>query len=186
MEEGYKKESLSLLGSIALGTGVMIGAGIFALLGQVAELSGAWFPYIFLLGAVISAFSAYSYIKVSNTYPSVGGIAMILKKAYGKSTITASASLLMALSMRAWLPEPLALIPLNSSKLKTKNFGFQYWVLLFSWCFFDKYFGQQANRTNFAAHFIYQNYRDCDFCRWSSMGSWFFSGRVNTKSHRQY
>lgn len=99
MEEGYKKDSLSLLGSIALGTGVMIGAGIFALLGQVAELSGTWFPYIFLLGAVISAFSAYSYIKVSNTYPSAGGIAMILQKAYGKSTITASTALLMALSM---------------------------------------------------------------------------------------
>ncbi|WP_144606359.1 APC family permease [Algoriphagus algorifonticola] len=99
MEEVYKKGSLSLLGSIALGTGVMIGAGIFALLGQVAELSGTWFPYIFVLGAIISAFSAYSYIKVSNTYPSAGGIAMILKKAYGKSTITGSASLLMALSM---------------------------------------------------------------------------------------
>lgn len=99
MEEEYKKGSLTLTGSIALGTGVMIGAGIFALLGQVAELSGTWFPYIFLLGAVISAFSAYSYIKVSNAYPSAGGIAMILKKAYGKSTITASASLLMALSM---------------------------------------------------------------------------------------
>lgn len=95
----YIKNSLTLTGSVALGTGVMIGAGIFALLGQVAELSGTWFPYIFILGAIISAFSAYSYIKVSNTYPSAGGIAMILKKAYGKTTITASASLLMALSM---------------------------------------------------------------------------------------
>ncbi|MGM0581436.1 MAG: APC family permease [Bacteroidota bacterium] len=99
MEENYKKGSLSLTGSIAMGTGVMIGAGIFALLGQVAELSGTWFPYIFLLGAVISGFSAYSYIKVSNAHPSAGGIAMILTKAYGKSTIAASASLLMALSM---------------------------------------------------------------------------------------
>lgn len=99
MDEEYKRGSLTLTGSVALGTGVMIGAGIFALLGQVAELSGTWFPYIFLLGAVISGFSAYSYIKVSNAYPSAGGIAMILKKAYGKSTITASASLLMALSM---------------------------------------------------------------------------------------
>ena len=95
----YKKNSLSLKGAVALGTGVMIGAGIFALLGQVAELSGQWFPYIFLLGAVISAFSAYSYIKVSSAYPSAGGIAMILKKAYGKTTVTAAASVLMALSM---------------------------------------------------------------------------------------
>ncbi len=95
----YKKNSLSLTGAVALGTGVMIGAGIFALLGQVAELSGTWFPYIFIVGAIISGFSAYSYIKVSNAYPSAGGIAMILMKAYGKTTLTASASVLMALSM---------------------------------------------------------------------------------------
>ena len=78
--EKYKKNSLSLKGAVALGTGVMIGAGIFALLGQVAELSGTWFPYIFIIGALISGFSAYSYIKVSNAYPSAGGIAMILMK----------------------------------------------------------------------------------------------------------
>ncbi len=95
----YKKDSLTLKGAVALGTGVMIGAGIFALLGQVAELSGTWFPYIFIVGAIISGFSAYSYIKVSNAYPSAGGIAMILMKAYGKSTLTAAASVLMALSM---------------------------------------------------------------------------------------
>ena len=97
--DNYKKDSLTLKGAVALGTGVMIGAGIFALLGQVAELSGTWFPYIFIAGAVISGFSAYSYIKVSNAYPSAGGIAMILMKAYGKTTLTAAASVLMALSM---------------------------------------------------------------------------------------
>jgi amino acid transporter len=95
----YKKDSLSLTDAVALGTGVMVGAGIFALLGQVAELSGALFPVAFLIGAIISGFSAYSYIKVSNAYPSAGGIAMILKKAYGESIITAGASLLMAFSM---------------------------------------------------------------------------------------
>jgi len=97
--DNYKKDSLTLKGAVALGTGVMIGAGIFALLGQVAELSGTWFPYIFIIGAIISGFSAYSYIKVSNAYPSSGGVAMILMKAYGKTTLTAAASVLMALSM---------------------------------------------------------------------------------------
>jgi amino acid transporter len=95
----YKKNSLSLTGAVALGTGVMIGAGIFALLGQVAELAGTLFPLAFLVGAVISGFSAYSYIKLSNTYPSAGGIAMYLKEAYGKGTITAAGALLMAFSM---------------------------------------------------------------------------------------
>ena len=95
----YKKNSLSLTGAVAMGTGVMIGAGIFALLGQVAELSGEYFAYAFILGGIISGFSAYSSIKMSNAYPSAGGIAMYLQKAYGKGTITAAASLLMAFSM---------------------------------------------------------------------------------------
>ena len=95
----YKKNSLTLTGAISLGTGVMIGAGIFALLGQVAELSGELFPFIFLIGAIIAGFSAYTYVKMSNAYPSAGGIAMYLNKAYGKGAITASAALMMALSM---------------------------------------------------------------------------------------
>lgn len=95
----YKKNSLSLIGAIAMGTNVMIGAGIFALLGQVAELSGEYFPIAFIVGGIISGFSAYSYNKMSNAYPSAGGIAMYLEKAYGKGIVTAFAALLMAFSM---------------------------------------------------------------------------------------
>lgn len=95
----YEKGSLSLFGTVAMGTGVMIGAGIFALTGQVAELAGGLFPIAFVVAAVISGLSAYSYIKVANAYPSAGGIAMILKKAYGETTVTGAAALLMALSM---------------------------------------------------------------------------------------
>lgn len=97
--ENYKKDSISLIGAISLGTGVMIGAGIFAILGQVAELSGSLLPFAFVFGAVVTGFSSYAYIKLSNNYPSAGGIAMYLMKIYGKGTITASASLMMALSM---------------------------------------------------------------------------------------
>jgi amino acid transporter len=98
-DPGYEKNSLTLIGTVAMGTGVMIGAGIFALTGQVAELAGSWFPLAFLMAAVVSGFSAYSYIKVCNKYPSAGGIAMVLERAYGKGTVTAAAALLMALSM---------------------------------------------------------------------------------------
>lgn len=95
----YKKNSLSLTDAVAMGTGVMIGAGIFALLGQVAELSGEYFALAFVVGGIISGFSAYSYIKMAKAFPSAGGIAMFLQKAYGKGTITAAAALLMAFSM---------------------------------------------------------------------------------------
>lgn len=97
--DDYKKNSLSLTGAIGLGTGVMISAGIFALLGQVAELAGTWFPLIFIAGGIVTGFSAYSYVKMSNEFPSAGGIGMFLVKAYGKGTLTASAAMLMAVSM---------------------------------------------------------------------------------------
>ncbi|MEO7384767.1 MAG: APC family permease, partial [Novosphingobium sp.] len=82
-----------------MGTGVMIGAGIFALTGQIAELAGPLFPLSFIAGAMVTSLTAYSYIKMSNAWPSSGGIAMILQKAYGPGVIAAAASLLMALSM---------------------------------------------------------------------------------------
>ena len=95
----YRKDSLTLVGAVALGTGVMIGAGIFALTGQVAELAREWFPWAFLAAAIVAGFSAYSYVKMSNAYPSAGGIAMYLEKAYGKGIVTGACALLMYFSM---------------------------------------------------------------------------------------
>ncbi|MCF6272698.1 MAG: APC family permease [Rhodobacteraceae bacterium] len=92
-------KKLSLIGSVSLGTGVMIGAGIFVLMGQIAELVGGMLPLAFLVGAMVVAFSAYSYVKFSNAYPSSGGIAMFLRKAYGPGTVAGTFSLLMYVSM---------------------------------------------------------------------------------------
>ncbi|MDR9497750.1 MAG: APC family permease [Hydrogenovibrio sp.] len=95
----YQKNSLSLAGTVMLGTGVMIGAGIFALTGQMAQMTGILFPLAFLSAAVIVGFSAYSYIKISDAYPSAGGIGMYLYKAYGYGLPTAFNALLMYFSM---------------------------------------------------------------------------------------
>jgi amino acid transporter len=95
----YQKNSLTLVGAVALGTGVMIGAGIFALTGQMAEMTGVLFPLAFLSAALVVSFSAYSYVKMSNAYPSAGGVGMYLYKAYGGSLATAFNALLMYFSM---------------------------------------------------------------------------------------
>ena len=99
MKSEYQANSITLIGGVSMGTGVMIGAGIFALTGQIAELAGRWFPLSFIMGGIVTGFSAYTYVKMSNAFPSAGGIAMILQKAYGPGVIAAAASLLMALSM---------------------------------------------------------------------------------------
>lgn len=99
MKSDYQENSITLIGGISMGTGVMIGAGIFALTGQIAELAGPWFPLSFIAGAIVTAFSAYTYVKMSNAYPSAGGIGMILQKAYGPAAVAGGAALLMALSM---------------------------------------------------------------------------------------
>lgn len=98
-KSSYAKDSLTLGGTVMLGTGVMIGAGIFALTGQMAQMTGVLFPLAFLAAAVIVSFSSYSYIKISNAYPSAGGIGMYLHKAYGNRLPTAFNALLMYFSM---------------------------------------------------------------------------------------
>lgn len=98
-KSSYAKDSLTLGGTVMLGTGVMIGAGIFALTGQMAQMTGVLFPLAFMAAAVIVSFSSYSYIKISNTWPSAGGIGMYLHKAYGDRLPTAFNALLMYFSM---------------------------------------------------------------------------------------
>src|SRR5699024_9441038 len=90
---------LTLSGTVMLGTGVMIGAGIFALTGQMAQMTGSLFPLAFLAAAIVVSFSAYSYIKISNAYPSAGGVAMYLHQAYGDRLPTGFNALLMYFSM---------------------------------------------------------------------------------------
>ncbi|MCJ7798815.1 MAG: hypothetical protein MUP33_03495, partial [Polaromonas sp.] len=51
------------------------------------------------MGAIITGFSAYSYIRMSNAWPSAGGVAMIQQKCHGPGAASAGAALLMALSM---------------------------------------------------------------------------------------
>lgn len=92
-------QKISLIGSVSLGTGVMIGAGIFALVGQVAEISGAVFPWVFLAAAVVVGLSSHAYARYSAVNPTSGGIAMLLRAAYGNGVIAGAFSLFMYVSM---------------------------------------------------------------------------------------
>ena len=56
------------------------------------------FSIAFIAATVVVSFSAYSYVKMSNAWPSSGGIAMILTKCYGGGGLAAGAALQMALA----------------------------------------------------------------------------------------
>lgn len=92
-------DSLSLVGAVSLGTGVMVGAGIFAITGQAAALAGDLFPLAFVVAAGVVGVSAYSYVKLAGAFPSSGGIAMFLKEEYGFSTATGVFAMFMFISM---------------------------------------------------------------------------------------
>lgn len=92
-------DKITLAGAVSMGTGVMIGAGVFALTGQVAATAGQWFPLAFLAAAVVAGTTAYSYVKLSNTYPSAGGIGTFLTKAYGAGPVAGTFTMAMWASM---------------------------------------------------------------------------------------
>ena len=91
--------SITLTGAVSMGTGVMIGAGVFALMGQVAATAGRWFPLAFVAAAGVAAITAYSYVKLSHVYPSAGGIGKFLTEAYGVGPIAATFTMAMWASM---------------------------------------------------------------------------------------
>ena len=104
--------------AVSLGIGAMIGAGIFALIGEASVISGSAVYISFLIGGVIALFSGYSLGKLGAKYPSSGGIVEYLTQSYGIGVFTGSMSIILYIA---------ALISLS---LIAKTFG-NYAVLFF-------------------------------------------------------
>ncbi|OEE70296.1 amino acid permease [Enterovibrio norvegicus FF-33] len=65
---------ISLWGVVALGIGSMVGAGVFALLGQIAVNVRGDTWIVFVLAGIAALFSGYSYARLSAKFPSRGGV----------------------------------------------------------------------------------------------------------------
>lgn len=81
MSESNSKSSgsgLSTTGLISLGVGAMVGAGIFALLGQAGVYAGSAVWLSFLLAGLMSAALGYTMVKFAVRYPSSGGLIVYL------------------------------------------------------------------------------------------------------------
>jgi amino acid transporter len=108
---GDKRTALSFGAAVSLGIGVMIGAGIFALLGEAGSLAGSAVWISFVVAGIAALLAGYSLGKLGARYPSAGGMVEYLIHGYGDSLFAGASAVMMYLA---------ALISLS---LVAKTFG---------------------------------------------------------------
>jgi len=74
---------MSVRGAAFLGVGSMVGAGIFALLGQAGAVAGSAVWISFLIAGSVAALQGYAVAKMGARYPSSGGLVTFLLKGFG-------------------------------------------------------------------------------------------------------
>ena len=89
------RRSLNLPLLVFYGVGTIMGAGIYALIGKVAGMSGMHTPVAFLVSAVLSALTGYSFAVLSSRFPVSSGEARYIFEAFGVRWL----SLLVGLSV---------------------------------------------------------------------------------------
>ncbi len=70
------------------GVGVMVGAGIYVLIGSIAGIAGAATPMAFALAGLTAAFSAWSFAELSSRIPRSAGEAAYVEAAFGSAVLS--------------------------------------------------------------------------------------------------
>lgn len=110
--ENTKQYQLGLWQVVSLGIGSIVGAGIFALLGQVLQETGEMTYYSFAISGVIALFCGYAYIKLAGAFPSQGGITVYFQHAFPNKWISGTLTLIYVFTT------------LISAGTMAKSFGF--------------------------------------------------------------
>lgn len=82
------KRSIGLLETTAYGVGIILGAGIYALIGEAAGLAGNSLWMSFVIGAIVASFTGLSYCELSTMYPKAAAEYVYTKKAFKKELIS--------------------------------------------------------------------------------------------------
>ena len=80
------RRRIGLFGAAASGVGIVLGAGIYVLIGEAAGLAGNAIWASFLLGAVLAAGTGLSYAELTSMYPEAGAAAVYAREAFGRRT----------------------------------------------------------------------------------------------------
>jgi amino acid transporter len=83
---------MSVRGAAFLGIGAMVGAGIFALLGEAGAVAGSAVWLSFLLAGVVATLLGYNVVKLGVRYPSSGGLITYLLQGFGNGRLLGIAS----------------------------------------------------------------------------------------------
>lgn len=83
---------MTVRGAAFLGIGAMVGAGIFALLGEAGAVAGAAVWLSFLLAGVVAGLLGYTVVKLGVRYPSSGGLIAYVKEGFGDGHLVGIAS----------------------------------------------------------------------------------------------
>jgi len=81
---GLLKREISLFGAVTYGVGMIVGAGIYALIGIGAGQAGNSIWLSFILAAIIAASTGLSYAELSSIFPMSSAEYMYVKKAFGR------------------------------------------------------------------------------------------------------
>ncbi|MEH6455278.1 MAG: amino acid permease [Cocleimonas sp.] len=77
------KRCLSLTELVVYGVGLILGAGIYVLIGSAAGIAGNMLWLSFVLAAIVASFTAMSYAELSALFPEAGAEYVYVKKAFG-------------------------------------------------------------------------------------------------------
>jgi amino acid transporter len=94
-DQQHEARSMTVRGAAFLGVGSMVGAGIFALLGEAGAVAGSAVWVSFLAAGIVAGLQGYAVAKLGAKYPSSGGIVTFLLQGYGRGHITAITSWLL-------------------------------------------------------------------------------------------
>ncbi|HSK15893.1 MAG TPA: APC family permease [Gaiellaceae bacterium] len=83
---------MTVRGAAFLGIGAMVGAGIFALLGEAGAVAGAAVWLSFLIAGIVAALLGYTVVKLGVRYPSSGGLIAYLIQGFGNGRLVGVAS----------------------------------------------------------------------------------------------
>jgi basic amino acid/polyamine antiporter, APA family len=98
MSEHKLNRTLGLPLLVLYGLGTVVGAGIYAVIGEVAANAGVYTPFAFLMASVMALFSAMSLAELSARYPKSAGEAVFVREGFGMPGLSTLVGLLVILS----------------------------------------------------------------------------------------